>query len=242
MLLSIIIVIAVLILMTIAIFFILKKTVNNINNQAKVYFTLKAQQYTDELEKEEKEEEKEEEETTQEEVVEKVKDNTVVYIEEKKDYEVEDLLKIIKKVDDKFSFDSEIIIKKFIKEKTNNDEIKTYLKLIKMKDYITYIGVYNILTSQDNNLITKIKEELKYIDEDIFNKYNLAKQNFEVEDFLNYIEYEISKCDPTVYIMVGEEKINFDYIDKRIKTVYSPKIYKGLQIIYKNKMYDYSLS
>ena len=72
--------------------------------------------------------------------------------------------------------------------------------------------------------------------------YNLAKQNFEVEDFLNYIEYETSKCDPTVYIMVGEEKINFDYIDKRIKTVYSPKIYKGIQIIYKNKMYDYSLS
>ena len=52
----------------------------------------------------------------------------------------------------------------------------------------------------------------------------------------------MGKCDPTIYVYVGNNHYNYDYINKRIKTLYSDEIYKGIKIIYLNKLYDYSLS
>ena len=35
---------------------------------------------------------------------------------------------------------------------------------------------------------------------------------------------------------------NYDYLSKYVKTVYSKDIYKGIRIVYRNKIYDYSLN
>ena len=35
---------------------------------------------------------------------------------------------------------------------------------------------------------------------------------------------------------------DYDKLDKRIKTIYNSKIYKGIKIVYKNILYDFSLS
>jgi hypothetical protein len=49
-------------------------------------------------------------------------------------------------------------------------------------------------------------------------------------------------CDPTIYVIVGGEDENYDKLDDRIKTIFDDRVYKGIKIIYKNKLYDYSLS
>ena len=71
------------------------------NEKAKVYFTLKTQEYTsDVLEKEPKaviikniEEEKKEKE----------KSTSVIYVDQKDDYVIDNLFSVMKHVDDKFS-------------------------------------------------------------------------------------------------------------------------------------------
>ena len=97
--LAIVVTLIVLILMTLAIFFLLKYEVKKMNEKAKVYFTLKTQEYTsDVLEKEPKavivkniEEEKKEKE----------KSTSVIYIDQKDDYVIDNLFSVMKHVDDK---------------------------------------------------------------------------------------------------------------------------------------------
>ena len=63
-----------------------------------------------------------------------------------------------------------------------------------------------------------------------------------MEDFIDYLNRLIELNDPTVIILVSNKNINFDYIDQKIKTVVSEKIYRGIKILYKNKIYDFSLN
>ena len=43
-------------------------------------------------------------------------------------------------------------------------------------------------------------------------------------------------------VLVPNDKVNYDYIDKNIKTKVSDDIYKGIKILYRNKVYDFSLN
>ena len=63
-----------------------------------------------------------------------------------------------------------------------------------------------------------------------------------MEDFIDYLNRLIELNDPTVIILVSNKNINFDYIDQKIKTVVSEKIYRGIKILYKNKIYAFSLN
>lgn len=244
---TIIAIIVVLLLMTVVIFFILKNTVANINEQGRVYFTLKLQQYENEYNKlnthDERNKGLEEKQTKQ------VKDisshrnsGSLVYVDEKLDYQVSDLLAMVKKIEKGFIIDTEDVIKQFIKEKTQKDNVKKYEKLKEVKDYIMGIGVYNILTTNDEDYIDNVEREIERIDHKIYHRYIMSSEEFEIEDFLNYLENEMGTCDPTIYVIIGEEDVNYDHLDERIKTIYNEKVYKGVKIIYKNKLYDYSLS
>ena len=226
--------------MTMIVFFIVKKTIDNVNNQGKVYFTLKIQDY-EQNKKEEKKESKEEI------VNDKKKENTdslnknVIYVDKKNDYEFDEIFKLTKIIDDKFSLDYKKIIKEFIDKNVDSREDKRYYKLKKMKDLINKENVYEVLTS-DTEKIDNIRESLIKIDSSIFEEYLMYNASFSVLEFSNYIEVELSKVDPTIYVVVGDHNLNFNYIDERIVTTYNESIYRGLRIIYHNKMYDYSLS
>ena len=203
---TIIAIILVLTLMTVVIFYILKNTVSNINEQGRVYFTLKLQQYEKEFEGKHLND-NERNKGLEEQNVKKVNDisqigrsGSLVYVDEKLDYQVSDLLKLVKKIEKGFIVDNE------------------------------------------ENFIQDIEREIEKIDHKIYHRYIMTSDEFEIEDFLNYVENEMGTCDPTIYIFVGDEEENYDKLDDRIKTIFDDRVYKGIKIIYKNKLYDYSLS
>ena len=245
---TIAIILFILLLMTGVLFFLVKKEIDDINNKCKVYFTRKAQEYTDSINREEKNDSSEDTNDAKE--VKGIKEEnknaktSVVYVEKKANYEINDLLKIMKKIDDKFDVNNINIIKSFIKSYVSDDENKLsrYKSLQEMKKFIDKIGIFNIITNDDEELVDRIIKHLTLIDEDIFMEFYSGKDIFEVEEFCNFLDYEIGKCDPTIYVYVGSNKKNYDEIDKRIKTIYSDDIYKGIKIVYLNKLYDYSLS
>jgi len=240
---TIIAIIVILIVMTVVIFFILRSTVKNINEQGRSYFVLKLQQYDEEQNKDKENNSKEEIENNKETSNDSgKKTGTLVYLDSNNNYEVENLLELVKRVDSKFSFNSEDIVKKFASMIANTKGYNEYNQLSKIKDYINKIGVYNILTSDEEGLIDTIQENIKNIDESIYNKYMNNRYEFDVEDFIDYIDSEMGVCDPMIYVYVGKKSENYDHIDKRIKTIYDKNVYKGIKIIYKNKMYDYSLN
>jgi hypothetical protein len=63
-----------------------------------------------------------------------------------------------------------------------------------------------------------------------------------MEDFIDYLNRLIELNDPTVTVLVPSKNINFDHIDNKIKTRVSDNIYEGIKILYRNKVYDFSLN
>ena len=228
--------------MSIALFYLLIKEVDNINEMCKVYFLLKTQKYTDNISRENKEIDVVKEKVEVEKKDNENNDSTIVYVEKKANYQIDDLLKMMKTIDSKFVVDDKTTISNFIDTYVtdNKDTIRRFFDLKEMKEYIDEIGIYNIIVGSDEEG-ENIKKQLVLIDEDIFNEYYSGKTEFDVEEFNNYLEYEIGKCDPTIYVYVGDKEANYDKINNRIKTVYDKNIYKGIKIVYLNKLYDYSL-
>ena len=236
----------VLLILVIITFLFFKRIVNKVNEQAKLYFTLKLQEY-DELVKEKEEKLRKIKEDTDNkekstEIKEDISKTSVVVLEDnKRKYQVDDLLKTVKKVEDRFKIDNEKILKQFLNNKPTKEELVRFNHLEKMKNEIIKMGVYNIVTSTDENLLNELFDKLRMVDVDIVDAFALNTNNPTVEDFLNYLENELNKCDPHIYVEVGDKNVNFDYLSDRIVTEYNEKIYKGIMVIYRNKMYDYSL-
>ena len=63
-----------------------------------------------------------------------------------------------------------------------------------------------------------------------------------LQEFIDYLDQLVSLNDPTIKILVGDKKENYDYLSKHIKTIVSDDIYSGIKIVYKDKVYDFSLS
>lgn len=240
MILKVIIILFILALMTIAVYLILKKIIGKIDEEARLYFTLKSQAYTNEIEEKEKKEKKE---TVKEIVKEVIPGETkIIYEGKNQEYAVDDIFKMVKKVDEKFNLDNEEIINTFIKDYVDVYNASNFLKAKKIENYINDIGVYNIITSNNPNEEQEIIDYAKKIDEKMVDRYLNIVDKFDVQEFMNFIVDEKQKSDPLIYIYVGKKNVNYNEIDPRIRTIYSPKIVKGLKIIYKSKMYDYSIS
>lgn len=237
MIFTILIILFLLTLMTIIVFLVAKKTIENVNNLGKIYFTTKIQEYDLEKEKNEKKEKKEPENVN---YLHEETDNSkqLIYVENKFDYEVNDIFKLAKLVDEKFYVNSKKVIENFIQKNSCDDFNNRYEKLLNIKNKLKDEKIYQILTSNIDEVSNIINNE----DKEILDEYQLYNEKFNFYDFINYIDNEITKVDPTIYVFVGNQKENYNYIDKRVKTLYRDTIYKGIIIVYRNKMYDYSLS
>lgn len=155
-------------------------------------------------------------------------------------YKDEAMFKNYKLINEKFTVNNKNIIIDFINNKINFKSENAYNRLQRLNEKLNFDLIYklNLLDSQKqmSYLRKKIGEdEKKYLD-----KYGSDK--FNIIDFKNYIEDLLQKNDPTIYIKVGKVDENYDYLNSQIKTIYDEKICKGIKIIYKNKIYDYSLS
>ena len=60
-------------------------------------------------------------------------------------------------------------------------------------------------------------------------------------DFYGYVQEQSQLNDPVYYIHTGSENENFVDTSGNVETVFDDEISEGIKIIYKNKMYDYSI-
>ena len=229
------------ILMTLTLFYIIKGIIDNIKEKSKLYFAVKIQEYEEEKKKRD-EEESQINKVNKERKIEYA-DNVndgFVYVENSKDYEVEDVFKLTKIIDNNFKLNPEDLIINFISQNVTYKNLDVFDSLVEIKDKIKEYQIYNLIT--DANLKEEFVKLLKSKYKKIYYDYMLNSNVFDVNNFAGYIDSMISEYNPRIIILVGKEEENYDKIDCRIKTVYDNSIYKGFKIIYKNKLYDYSLS
>ncbi len=238
-------VIIVLFVLTLVMFLLLKKIVQEINHQSKEYFALKLQDYDDLVEEREKrliELEKNKERIRLEEEGDSEQEAAVVCVSDKlPEYQVEGLLQKMKTIDEEFDLDNDKIVTLFLKENQSRMNEVVHQELLALKKYLGQYEIYRKI-SGNKQLLFDIIQRLSPVSQERINQYHLATNRFNVNDFLEYLEVEIRKSDPVIYIEVGDKDLNYDQWDARIKTVYNDKIYKGIRIRYQDKLYDYSLT
>ena len=238
-------VIIVLFVLTLVMVLLLKKIVKEINHQSKEYFALKLQDYDDLVEEREKrliELEKSKERIRLEEEGDNFQNVAVVCVSDKlPEYQVDGLLQKLKTIDEEFDLDNDKIVAMFLRENQIEENDRIYLELVSLKQYIGQYEIYRKL-SEDKHLLLELIQKLSPSSREKIEKYYLGTKRFSVNDFLEYLEVEIRKSDPVIYIEVGDKDLNYDQLDRRIKTIYNDKIYKGIRIRYQDKLYDYSLT
>lgn len=234
-------------LLILVMFLFLKKTVAKINQQSKDYFVDKLQAY-DNLIKEREEklqglnkdiEEKQKE--LEKEIV-RPEVNSKVYLYDMKniDFQDEKIFTKMKEVDQRFNIDTVKLIKRFLKEHFQDDTVLEYNKYMRVRDLFDQKMIFRLISLRPGEQEKEVKEllrDLAYLVDD-FKKKN---KKFEVKRFISYFDDIISKVDPYVYVYVGSKDENYDSIDTFIRTKIDKNIYRGVSIVYKSKLYDYSL-
>lgn len=246
---TVILLFAVILLMIIAMSLILKNAVKTIDNKSKSYFVDKLQEYDYLIDEKEKKLEELEQEIAkrknglkEEEKLENKStydfDSSIIDLLTETSYLDKNIFEINKKIEEKFIINYEQLIKDFL---SNIQDDGKYAFCLNLRNKFTPEEIYKIELMLPDEKDAYLKENLsreEYLVYEIF----LSSNKFNVEDFIDYLNRLIELNDPTVTILVPSKNINYDYIDRKIKTVVSDKIYKGIKILYRNKIYDFSLN
>lgn len=236
-------------LLVVILFFALRSTVKRIDYNTKKYFVDKLQDYDylieekqqilNKLNKEIEENKKNLIKMPEEEVkIVKHQRNNYQNLSTPK-YIDQELFKKYKHIKEKFSFNYNEIIKKFM-DTSLTDENTNYKIALNIKNKFTNEEVYKIINLRE-------KEQKEYI----LNLLDLEEKKF-LENFINLDKFKVKKLitnldtflyknDPKVYIYTGDKNANYNEINSNIETVYDESINEGIRIHYKGIIHDYSL-
>lgn len=228
-------------------YLLLKRLVANINQQAIDYFVDKLKVYDNLIDKKEYQLkdlneliDNKEEELDKREVVNAVNTEIFLYDMKSIDYKDNDIFKKMKVVDEKFNFDHKKIIEDFLKNKFDDTSVLSYNQYCKIKKKFTQDVVFHLMTLREKAQLEKVKELLGD-SVAILDDFTKKNKKFDVKKFISYFNKIIEKLDPHVYIYVGNDFENYNNMNEYIETIKDESIFKGFKIIYRGKLYDYSL-
>ena len=231
-------------------FLILKKTVRIVNDQTKSYFVNKLQGYDDLIQsKEAKLQEiddliKDREKGIKEEEASRSKpeyafDTNVLDLLNSTSYQDENIIKLNKRIDENFVVNYEELIKDFL---TLCDDSNNYDFCKNLRDKFDSNFVYELKSMIHEDMEKKLKDSLSNKEYKVYEAFKLVTSVVNVENFIDYLDQLVDLNNPKIKILVGNKSENYDYLSEYIETVFSERIYRGIKIIYKNKVYDFSLS
>ena len=232
-------------------FLILKKTVGIVNDQTKSYFVNKLQGYDDliqdkenkllEIETQIKDKEKgiKEEETLKANNQNYAFDNNVIDLFNATKYQDQNIFELNKKIDENFVVNYEELIRDFL---TLCDDKSDYDFCVNLRGKFDSDMIYKLESMLPEEKESFLKDMLSEKEYKVYETFRLVTSENSIENFIDYLDQLVDLNDPKVRIMVGNKSENYDHLSKNIETVYNDKIYRGIKIVYKNKVYDFSLS
>lgn len=116
-----------------------------------------------------------------------------------------------------------------------NKELKEF------KELFTQNAIYESLTLTPEEQLILVESVLNSENKDYVEPIIKTIKNFNVLEMLDKIKERMDKISPTIYVYVGRESKNYDYLSSKIKTKLFKNMSKGIIIEYKDKLYDYSI-
>ena len=231
-------------------FLVLKSTVKKINSQTKLYFVDKVQEYDymidEKIEKLSKiNQELKEKELNKEEDNNSINSNNyefdykIIDLLNKTKYQDKNIFELNKMIDDKFDIDYVSLLKEFLK---NVKDDGTYKFVMNLRNKFNSDIIYKLKILTDEEQVELLNKNLDETEKEIYNAYLKINKKHNLDSFIDYLNELVDLNNPSITVYVGNKNENYDYLSEHIKTIYSKDIYKGIKIIYKNKIYDYSLN
>ena len=236
-------------LLVVAMSLILKNAVKEVDNKSKSYFVDKLKEYDyliDEKEKRLFELEKELEKRRNgliDNIGESSRpsydfDSSIIDLLTETSYLDKNVFEINKKIEEKFIINYEDLIKDFISKINDNNK---YDFCINLRNKFNSEEIYKIevmLSEEREEYLKEFLSKEEYMIYEIF----ISNNKFIMEDFIDYLNRLIELNDLNITILVPSKNMNFNYINNKINTKVSDNIYKGIKILYRNKVYDFSLN
>jgi len=231
-------------------FLILKRTVRIVNEQTKSYFVNKLQGYDDLIA---------DRENKLNEIDELIKNREIGKEENKKElfkggyafdtdvidlfnstkYQDKNIFQLNKKIDETFVVNYEELVKDFL---SFCDDSKDYDFCLNLRAKFDSECVYRLKSLLDTDRELELRNMLDDKEYKIYEAFKLIISEHTVENFVIYLDQLVDLNSPKVVILVGSKYENYDHLSEFIETRYNDKIYRGLKIVYKNRVYDFSLS
>ena len=128
-----------------------------------------------------------------------------------------------------FTVDNEQIVRDFIAKNKNVKEEKEYKTLQNIKEKFDEDAIYGCLTLNSDLKKKVIDEVLTKKEKTILNFEKLSNKNdFTVNDLIDYIDERMEQIEPTIYIYVNGLTTNYNYIDKNIVTKQYSNMSEGI--------------
>ena len=246
--------VVIVLIMFIFTFFMFKNLVKRINNSTKKYFLDKLQDFDYIIAEKEKEIEilseqiKRLNEANKQgekgEIVEipeiKKPDEKIVYNIPTPEFREAGFFKNYKGLNKEFDLDEEKILKDFIKVHEKDDTTE-YKELSAFAKLFTQNAIYESLTLTPDEQLALVESVLTEKNKKFVEPIIKTINNFNVLEMLDKIKERMDKISPTIYVYVGGENKNYDYLSSKIKTKLFKNMSKGIIIEYKDKLYDYSI-
>lgn len=127
-------------------------------------------------------------------------------------------------------------------KKVDTNPLYPYIASIKRR--FSFDMIYNINTLPTEHQITVMRETLLDKEQTVLDYYlqeECRENEFSAVDFFSYIDQQDRIYDETIYIYTGEEDEDFSNIRDNTETIVDKEICEGLKILYRNKLYDYSI-
>ena len=231
-------------------YMILKKTVRIVNEQTKSYFVNKLQGYDDLIaDRENKLNEIDELIKNREIGKENNKkelskggyafDTNVIDLFNSTNYQDNNLFELNKKIDETFVVNYEELIRDFL---SFCDDSKDYRFCIKLRDKFDSETIYNLKSLINSDMELELERMLTEKEYKVYEAFKVIISEHTIENFVIYLDQLVDLNSPKVVILVGSKHENYDHLSEYIETRYNDKIYRGLKIVYKNRVYDFSLS
>lgn len=165
-------------------------------------------------------------------------DSSIIDLLTETSYLDKNIFEINKKIEEKFIINYEDLIKDFL---SNIKDEGKYDFCNNLRNKFNPDEIYKIEIMLDEEREEYLKELLTSEEYKVYEIF-ISSNKFNIEDFVDYLNRLIELNDPTVTILVPSKNINFNHIDNKIKTKVSDNIYRGIKILYRNKVYDFSLN
>lgn len=158
-------------------------------------------------------------------------------------YREENFFLNYKELKQKFDFDKEELIKKFIEEHHDKKHEKDYKTLCNFKNKFDKEAIYQLMTLSGLEQRKLIKTILTDREKLLIDIDNIIKDDnkFSIIKLFEKIDEMILEINPTINVYVSKYDKNYDYIDPYVKTSQYANMSEGIIIEYKGKRYDFSI-